>query len=855
MRSNWYKPFVWACGVTLSLLAAFSAPALAQDVEIVVADSVRAEAVPSNAKPFRNDTIRVAINVDMSALQAPSNRLAAYQTTLKWNQNVIQFLGTTAAPPPWDTPNLTLNDVATGKIEWNDFVAGGTSGKINILNLNFRVIGKPGDSTALDLNFTEMTNSLFVSLIPVLVTRDGKVVVQNRPPDIAPIPPQAMDENATLDVTVSAADPDGGKVKLSARNLPAFGEFTDNNNNTATFRFKPDFTAASVYPNLTVIASDEGLPVKFDTTAFTLTVKNVNRPPQITPLPPQITIDEGVVTDIAVSATDPDGDKIKLTDKNLPPFVKLTDNGNGTGVLRFTPGRNDSGAYPNLKVFATDNGVPPLSDSTQTNLKVNNNLLDLLCQINIVRPRGGTICDASVEVCVSTTITGALGKIIKTVTVNGVPVPVDCVKIPLVNGPNKIVARLTVKDSLETCVAADSVTVIGRISPLSCTLNLASPADSALICSDNVNVTGTASVAGGIIPLTSKVTVNGVAATLTGNAFSAPVKLTPGWNTVIAVFTVTDSCNQTVVCGDTLRVRSIIDKIAPGCEFTPGYKSVTGTLFDNESGIAKVEALFLYNAKLTLDPFIPGAKQVKFRLDDLGQDSYLGFDIKITDMCGNSHICDPVFLQLTADRANEPYVFKFRSIDRYFQLKNNGLTEVRVELNGKRFSFSTERRGGSVQALGVYAMPREGEVRLDLQTYLRDGNDNDIRLEVAGPAGSSAELLLINEIHDDHGLLALHEVPLTHELSQNYPNPFNPETVIRFGIPAQITAGTNVQLRIYNMLGEVVRTLVDEPMSPGTYTARWNGRDNRGVQVAAGVYIYRIVAGESRATKRMLMLK
>jgi hypothetical protein len=152
-------------------------------------------------------------------------------------------------------------------------------------------------------------------------------------------------------------------------------------------------------------------------------------------------------------------------------------------------------------------------------------------------------------------------------------------------------------------------------------------------------------------------------------------------------------------------------------------------------------------------------------------------------------------------------------------------------------------------------MPREGEVMLDLQTYLRDSGDNDMRIEVAGPAGSSAELLLINEIHDDDGLLALHEVPLTHELSQNYPNPFNPETEIRFGIPAQITAGTNVQLRVYNMLGELVRTLVDEPMQPGTYTARWNGRDDRGVQVAAGVYIYRIVAGEYRATKRMLMLK
>jgi len=757
MRSKWHSQLLRVCGGVLLLLAAFTS-GRAQDVEIVAADSVRAESVPNKPKPFRKDTIRVAVNVDMSALPAPNNRLRAYQATLKWNKDVIQFLDVIPAPAPWDTPNLNRNDVAAGRIEWNDFVTSGTSGKINILNLSFEVVGQPGDSTILDLNFSEMTNTMLMSLLNVLVTKDGKVIVQgNRPPDIADLGAQMMNEGATLEVPLSATDPDRDQLKFSARNLPA--------------------------------------------------------------------------------------------------FATLTDNGNGTGVLRFKPGRNESGDYPNIRVFVTDNGAPNLQDSTGFDLKVNNSLPPLVCKIEIVRRGGGTSCDASMEVCVSTTITGTVGPSTKICTVNGVPVLTGCVTIPIVNGANKIVARLTVKDSLETCVAADSVTVIGRLSPLSCTLNLTAPADSALVCSENVDVKGMASIAGGIIPLTSKVDVNGVPATVTGNAFSVPVKLSPGWNTLIATFAVTDSCKNTAVCRDTIRVRSIIDKIAPGCEFTPGFKSVTGTLFDNESGIAKVEAVFLFNAKLTVDPFKPGAKQVNFRLDDLGQQPYLGFDIKITDLCGNTHICDPVFLQLTADRANNPYVFTFRSIDRYFQLKNKGLTEVRVELNGKRFSFSTQRRGGSVQSLGVYAMPAEGEVTLDLQTYLRDSGDNDIRIEVAGPVGSSAELLLINEIHDAEHALALQGVPLIYELSQNYPNPFNPETVIRFGIPLQVTAGTPVQLRIYNMLGELVRTLVDEPMPPGHYTARWNGRNDRGVPVAAGVYIYRIVAGDYSAAKRMLLLK
>jgi hypothetical protein len=311
-----------------------------------------------------------------------------------------------------------------------------------------------------------------------------------------------------------------------------------------------------------------------------------------------------------------------------------------------------------------------------------------------------------------------------------------------------------------------------------------------------------------------------------------------------------------VVCRDTVRVRQIIEKIPPTCSF--GRESptrVAGTLFDHESGIAKIEALLLNNVSLTVDPFQPGDKQVNFRVDAIDEDKAMGFDIKITDLCGNSHICDPVALQLTADRANRPYIFTFRSVDRYFHLTNSGLSEILIELNGKRFSLSSAHRGGVVQSLEVYAMPREGEVMIDLQPYLRRDGDNDIRIEVSGPAGSKAELLIVDDLHEASQVLALQQMPVEYELTQNYPNPFNPETIIRFGIPAHVAAGTPVKLQIYNTLGELVRTLVDQTMLPGRYTARWNGRDERGVPVAAGVYIYRLVAGNYSATKRMLFLK
>lgn len=101
--------------------------------------------------------------------------------------------------------------------------------------------------------------------------------------------------------------------------------------------------------------------------------------------------------------------------------------------------------------------------------------------------------------------------------------------------------------------------------------------------------------------------------------------------------------------------------------------------------------------------------------------------------------------------------------------------------------------------------------------------------------------------------------PSTLELLQNYPNPFsqiplfakNPETVIRFNIPARLA----VQIRIYNTLGELVRTLADETMASGQHTVRWNGRNDQGRPVAAGIYFYRLVAGDFSATRRLLFLK
>jgi hypothetical protein len=94
-------------------------------------------------------------------------------------------------------------------------------------------------------------------------------------------------------------------------------------------------------------------------------------------------------------------------------------------------------------------------------------------------------------------------------------------------------------------------------------------------------------------------------------------------------------------------------------------------------------------------------------------------------------------------------------------------------------------------------------------------------------------------------------LPNTLELSQNYPNPFNPTTTIAYTIPAQ----SRVQVRIYNVLGQVVKTLVDDETMPGTYQVVWDGTDNAGRPVGSGVYLYRVTANNQAEGKKMLLLK
>lgn len=93
--------------------------------------------------------------------------------------------------------------------------------------------------------------------------------------------------------------------------------------------------------------------------------------------------------------------------------------------------------------------------------------------------------------------------------------------------------------------------------------------------------------------------------------------------------------------------------------------------------------------------------------------------------------------------------------------------------------------------------------------------------------------------------------PKSFSIIHNYPNPFNPNTIIRYNVPI----ASRVNITIYNVKGEIINNLVDQYQMAGSKFVNWNATNSSGQTVPAGVYLYKIVAGDFTQSKKMMFLK
>jgi len=157
-------------------------------------------------------------------------------------------------------------------------------------------------------------------------------------------------------------------------------------------------------------------------------------------------------------------------------------------------------------------------------------------------------------------------------------------------------------------------------------------------------------------------------------------------------------------------------------------------------------------------------------------------------------------------------------------------------------------QAGALRLTPVYGHDGSGEVS---KLYPEDGDQ--LAVFVDGQrvypdlkwASNGARVRLSRLTADNRGL------PQEYALAQNYPNPFNPGTMVAFDVPAD----GHVNVSIFNVLGQKVRTLVDRDCAAGRYEQEWDSRDDNGNPISTGVYFYRLTAGEQVLTKKMLLLK
>ncbi|MYA21710.1 MAG: T9SS type A sorting domain-containing protein [Gemmatimonadetes bacterium] len=132
--------------------------------------------------------------------------------------------------------------------------------------------------------------------------------------------------------------------------------------------------------------------------------------------------------------------------------------------------------------------------------------------------------------------------------------------------------------------------------------------------------------------------------------------------------------------------------------------------------------------------------------------------------------------------------------------------------------------------------------------------DEIIRLigTIDGLEGGEVEITLSDPGASEAAKTAVQTRPEAFALADNFPNPFNPTTTIRYALPQ----AADVELTVYNVVGQPVRTLIAEYQSAGRYAVEWDATDDSGHSLSSGMYLYRLQAGgEFLKVKKMLLLK
>ncbi|MFC1574097.1 SBBP repeat-containing protein, partial [Candidatus Latescibacterota bacterium] len=197
------------------------------------------------------------------------------------------------------------------------------------------------------------------------------------------------------------------------------------------------------------------------------------------------------------------------------------------------------------------------------------------------------------------------------------------------------------------------------------------------------------------------------------------------------------------------------------------------------------------------------------------------------------------------------------------------ITMVEKGKKGEKWEYKRPKGGtGDIKHMKIDWKKGTFDIHMDKVDLTEVTNPVTISIQIGDYWGTESITMKEHKHHwdyrRDHGRLAkivsgnaydeeLTQIPEKYTLDNNYPNPFNPSTTISYAIPAGTSE--HVSLKVYDLRGALVRTIVNEIGNPGTHSVVWDGTDESGNRVSSGVYIYQLKAGKFTGTKRMLFIK
>jgi len=331
------------------------------------------------------------------------------------------------------------------------------------------------------------------------------------------------------------------------------------------------------------------------------------------------------------------------------------------------------------------------------------------------------------------------------------------------------------------------------------------------------------------------------------------IDLTPGWNLIGNPFTFSVQFEKDSVIGNPITY-GLPDKprgwSGPQYELRPWngyaiYASEEGTITllpfsdsDSSSIILALDYEWMLNIKLDSDTYFNYSTEIGRQKNAINS-----FDLFDTPIYPNINQEISLVMDLNETKAFE-YIRDIRGVN-----NKNGIWNLRLENNtdAKQLMISGGFLNGHIPEDLVIAF-----VNIKEKNISYDLVESGIPLSVVSEQSYDFKLVVGDTEYVTRTTEEiLSNIPEVFSLGQNYPNPFNPITKMNYSLPVR----SKVVISVYNVLGQEVKNIFNKQQDYGKHVVSWDGTDNKGREMASGVYFTRMIAEQFSQTKKMLLLK